>query len=212
MFPLFCKKVGGKKPPTLTYINSATSTSTSATATVGPFTIPRSGLVIAVISNGGDNRTISSATIGGSAASVAAFPSGDITRRGYAWREVSAGSHSVSVTLSGTSGAGSYWHIAVFLLENYSSPTPYATSFPASVTASSISSTMTLTEGSIALYSVMSGPGSVTWSSATQVASSSVFGGSFLTAAKQVASTGSHTEIAYAGSSTYLVITGAAWR
>lgn len=154
----------------VTFIGSAGDGTNLTTYNHGSFVIPRAGLVVAVAMGqiSGSNRTFSSCTIGGGAATVAvAYGVSENVQGGIAYREMSAGTHNVSVTYSNslnTAGVG------VYLIENYSSTTPTDTAVAVSGFVTTTENTITINENGAAIF----GAGAVsftdapTWSDAIQ--------------------------------------------
>lgn len=113
--------------PVRTYIGSNTSSANQTTYDFGNFNAPTAGLMIIGTGNFGDaaaNRTVSSVSIGGGAATIHVNPSTGAQPSCIASRVVSSGNNNVTVTFSGQMQNGS---VAVWLLTGYRSATPFDT-------------------------------------------------------------------------------------
>lgn len=160
----------------LSYINAVEDASNLTTYNFGSFTIPRAGLLIAAISarRGGVTvmRTVSSISIDGNSAAPdfqASASSVSVSPAAFRGHVVAAGSRNVSATFSGdVSRAFAF----VFLLENYSSATPYDTDgVNDNTTRDNIDVTLDIPAGGVAIYLPITGSSSAltfTYSTATK--------------------------------------------
>lgn len=156
----------------LQFINQAVITTDGLTTfDFGSFTIPSDGLMIPVfLSIGDQTRSVSSVSIGGTNGTIQETPVGSNWKRAIASRRVSAGSHNVTVTLSGNSGNGTH-AVGVFLLNGNKSDTKVA-SGDSGVGATSTQEVISFDVGEgFAIYGghVNKNPSVTSWSSATEV-------------------------------------------
>lgn len=101
----------------LLWLGANGSSSNQTTYNFGSFTAPVGGLMIACfVAGGADSRTVSSCSIGGSAATLDESGSSSQEKVAVASRSVSAGSHNVTVTLSGANGTNGAAAVGIFLL------------------------------------------------------------------------------------------------
>jgi hypothetical protein len=111
-----------KISPALLYLGALPSAANSTTYALGNFVTDHDGLlIVGIAGRGGANRTVSSVTLGGTAASLHTNPSGDWNPSTITSKVVNAGSHSVSVTFSG--GMQSMTAFG-WILTGYNSATP----------------------------------------------------------------------------------------
>ena len=105
MFVPGMSPAGPSLAASLAYIGSASNTADQTTYNFGNFTAPSAGLMIAGVaarqSTAGQTRTVSSVSIGGSAATIHVNPSGGNNAAAIASRQVGSGSQAVSATFSG---------------------------------------------------------------------------------------------------------------
>lgn len=132
---------GADLPVSVTYIGTRSSTSTAATITYSSFSIPRAGLVVAVVarsqSSASTDRALNSMTIGGVSSTIhAKTPVNSDYIIGISSRKVSAGSIDIGATYSSTMNTLDA-RCAVYLLENYKSATPVASQSNARATNTS---------------------------------------------------------------------------
>lgn len=157
-----------------TWIGASTNGSTAASISFGNFTVPAGGglLVTLLIVIGDNSRTMSSVSIGGSAATLhATHGASNFFKAAIASRVVAEGSHDVTAVLSGINNNSPRNFCGCWLLNNYLSATPsfaqhlyngYTTGTVASSPAHDIPSR------SVALYQAVEHPGPATWSHAAE--------------------------------------------
>jgi len=205
------------RPVEVTHIGSLTTTGNSTPKSMGNIVVPRTGLVVVTaFVMGSSSARLTGISIGGSAATLEAYNTALTIKRGIGWRQVAAaGTLDVTISLSGSNGSNTLWHISAFLLENLKDTTPYLVSLPANF-ASNTTASVTLSsvkKGSFVAFGVgTSGTKTYSWSTATPVSSASESSNTAGYAYKAAAASGTHTETAsWSGATTGAVI-AAAWR
>lgn len=206
-----------------TYVGGATSTANSTTYDFGSFTIPRDGMVVVVFTAmGSDARTVSSVSIGGTNGTIDASNTSANSKAAIAHRRVAAGSHNVSVTLSGVNGSvdefGTGAGVGVYVLTGQASDTPNDTDVAAETdTAQSRTVTVDIADHGVAIFGGMFGKNVGTaWSSATEDADTGIASGAACVvsfAHKTVtAAIAAHVEtITWSGGNDKCRAIGAAW-
>lgn len=201
--------------PEVEWVTGATSTADQTSYTFGPYDLPAGLCVVAAASRNasGNNRQITSITIGGVAATLHENPSGSVNAVAVGSRRVAAGSQSIVVSHS--PGATNRCGIGVWNITRNRSDTPidsYANNGTSPSSASSADVPMTF-PGGVAVYGLIQGLSSLdtTWSSARErfdVSAETRF--SFADKPSLIGS--SHTETASWGSNQVYGIVGASWR
>jgi len=208
---------------TANYLGNLLSTGTGSTLSMGSITVGGDGLlVVAVVGRGNNNAVISSITVGGNAATLHRSGSGSsvYARGGIASREVAAGSHNITVTLSASQGTPNPALVAyVYLITNYESATPLTSNAVFSSTgATSYAMSMAIQSGAVAIYAGRIDPGSSSpnWSTAEKVDELLVTSASNTLTGVKVNSGGnlaSHSEtLSWTSSSSSNMLVGAVWR
>lgn len=154
--------------PTLTFINSATTTNDSTTYNPGDFTAASDGVMIVIFgANGSNSRTVSSLSIGGTNGTLITGTT-SVLKLAIGYRAVTAGAQTVTITLSATNGSNSSIGITVWLLTGYASATAHDSDAPASqTTVATVTATLDLPSGGIALFAnVRNSTGATGWTSA----------------------------------------------
>lgn len=164
-------------PPTITYLG-ASVVGGNPSYSYGNFTAPRSGLFVFTHGNGNSgaqSRAISSATIGGVAATILQNQAGWASTGIFA-REVDAGTFGVVVNMNGSTGYNAVGY--AFLVENYRSPTPVVTN--------GIAQNSTTVSNSVTVNVPMAAAGicghyhftsnSITWTNANKISENSTGG------------------------------------
>ncbi len=165
---LFVPISAGAPPVVLTYIGSASSTTTSTTFSFGNFTAPSAGLMIVGASGaGGALLSVSSVSIGGSAATLNVASANQNNAAGIASRIVSSGSQPVSVTFSGSRANAACF---VWLITGYNSAIPTSTGVNGATSGTSLSATLSsILSGGVALYvAAHNNTNATSWSAATE--------------------------------------------
>lgn len=154
------------------WLGANANESTGTTISFGDFTVPAGGgLLVALITCHADaSRTMSSVSIGGSAATLHATHGASSTRKAaIASRVVAAGAHNVSAVLSGGNGNSARNFCGCWLLNDYISATPtFAQFFYNGAVSLSISRTHDAPSNAVALYQANENVGTPSWSSAIQ--------------------------------------------
>lgn len=178
---------------TLAYINTVRISSNLTIYDFGSFSAASDGLLIAVISAGrGGSTSVASVTIGGSAAALNVNPTTSRNAVGIASREVAAGSHNVTVTLSTGCLNGA---VSVFLLTGYSSAIPADTDSQETASGTSLGLSLDFPTNGIAVYGVIcEATGDITWSAASEDADATIESPRAGAAAHKTASGAGNTE------------------
>lgn len=203
-------------PLTLTYIGSATSTTSSTTINYGNFTAATDGLMIVLVrgrNNSGGTQSVTSVSIGGSLGSVHVNPATANPMGAIASRVVSAGSNNVTAVYS---GAAFNSIAAVWLLTGYSSATPYSTDGNgAAVSATSVTATLDIPAGGIGVFGCYhENANAHTWTNATEiddVALATSYRYSWASTSSPALLTAQAVSAAWTGALTHRGIVGATW-
>lgn len=171
-------KSASSKPLTYTFIGSTSSTLTTASISFGNFTLSNAGLAVVVVTSYGDtSRGVSSITIGGNSTTNVTTGNGTINAA-IGYRSMSAGTHNVTLNLTGFRSLSTAGSIAsVWLVENAMSLSPVdsGTLAPANNTFASV--TLDYPAGGFSVYGfTLAGSGAVSWSSATDEVDSVITG------------------------------------
>jgi len=155
------------------WLGSGVNNADAGTLSFGNFTVPTGGglLVALITSIGANSRTTSSVSIGGVSGTLhASHGASSLYKAAIASRVVAAGSHDVSLVLSGNTGTSPRSFCGCWLLTNYLSATPTFTSCYYGGTGSlSISRTHDIPVGAANLYEVTEiSSSSPSWSNAVQ--------------------------------------------
>lgn len=205
--------------PSKTWLGASVNESTAASISFGNFTVPAGGgLLVALITCHADaSRTMSSVSIGGSAATLHATHGASSTRKAaIASRVVAAGAHNVSAVLSGGNGNSARNFCGCWLLTGYLSATPtFAQFFYNGAGNLSISRTHDAPSNAVALYQVNENGGTPSWSSAIQdgsIATPTYSTPSYWASREFPAGATGHVETAtYPNNPTHLLMNAAVW-
>jgi hypothetical protein len=133
------------------FVSTLTSSSNLTTYNLGDVVIPADGLVVVVLSTVGNSSvTLSSITVGGTAATILATTANN-TAVGRGLVEKAAGTHNLTVVLSGARGTSPGLVVTVYLLQN-ANVTPLSTVTYDHANASSRTITLTTVDGGFAIY------------------------------------------------------------
>jgi len=155
------------------WLGSGVNDTNAATLSFGNFTVPAGGglLVALITSIGADSRTVSSVSIGGSSGTLHDTHGASSFYKGaIASRLLAAGSHDVSLVLSGATGTLPRSFCGCWLLTGYASATPtFADCYYGGNSSLTIALTHDIPVGAAMLYGVteisVSNP---TWTAATE--------------------------------------------
>lgn len=218
---LLCPPIGWNVAAfTVTFINTGTSTATTAAIDFGNFNAPTAGLMVVVCGcpSGSSNEslTVSSISIGGSNGTKVFSLSSAQQLSEIAYRQVSSGNNNVTVTRSSTTSSGSSTVVDVYLIINNQSDTPTANADSGVASATSRTATFTVPALGYAFYALTKGnTAAVTWTAATargsQTNSSRSAFLSYYDRSSQGSDDTSHGEQASWTGSTNSRLIGAAW-
>lgn len=173
------------------WLGSAANNSNASTLSFGNFVVPAGGglLVALITSIGESSRTVSSVSIGGSSGTLhATHGASSFFKATVASRLVAAGTHNVSLVLSGNTGTWPRSFCGCWLLTGYLSATPtFSSSYYGGTYSLSISRTHDIPARAALLYQV------------TEISASSP---SWTTAQSDGSATGSYGHKAYWASKT----------
>lgn len=205
-----------KRALKLTYINSSLVATTTAVIDFGNFNAPAAGLmVVGCRARGAGAFGVTSISIGGTNGTLISDGGTSTDPVALVYRAVAAGNNNVTVTWSTThSGGGG---VAVWLIENYLSATPFNTAVPASGSASTGVATLNLAAGGCAIYMAShANTDAAGWSSATERLDDNTLGGGAVntTAADKLTPSDvtSNAETVTWSAATTRQIVGASWR
>lgn len=179
-------------PFALDFVTSSTATDLSDLTTYTFTSIPigtadTNRIVIVAIAIGGVARTVSSATIGGIAASIAGTTTGTTAGTGMIYAKVPTGTTAtISITLS---GAANDCHIGVYRLVGQGSDTPFDTDAPAGGGTTTRTATLDVPAGGAVVACMGNGGSNVAWTNATEDYDINTGGNSFSSAAHQAYAT-----------------------
>jgi hypothetical protein len=139
-----------------TYLGDASSTSDSSSYNFGNFTSAEAGVfVVMFTSRGGQSRTISSITVGGESSTLIGASTSTDNNVVCGHLVKSAGTHNVTVTLSGSRGPNPGSALSVWLLTGYTSATPIDSALTGKSSASSGSVSINTQGGGIGIYALL---------------------------------------------------------
>ena len=156
------------------YVGSASSTDNNTTYNFGSFSIPSNGVVVVGFTSRGDtSRSISGVTIGGTAATlVTTVSAAQLASVAYVYKD--AGSHNVTVTLSGSRGTNPSNILTVWVVKNATSYTEYSSKQESGTTTARIIDFNTPASGVAIISFILAVELTVNWSSATEVLSTTL--------------------------------------
>ncbi|MGD9739420.1 MAG: hypothetical protein AB7O56_09550 [Bauldia sp.] len=202
-------------PATLTFIGSDSATGSSAPS-FGSFAIPDSGLMIAAVvgtRNTTNNVTLNSISLGGSAGTIAVARSGVSGNEfgGIAYRQVSAGSRSVSASFNLTMDNPRCF---VWLLTANASDTPVAVDMQIGSGSDGRSATLDGLSGGVAVYAALwrSSSANIAFTGATERAEITETTGRCAGGDKAFPASVIGDVVSVAGGSGTVLTLGASWR
>lgn len=201
--------------PRKTWISSANNAIDTASISFGNFVVPSAGLLVALLTcHGAYSRTMSSVSIGGSAATLHATHGASGTRKAaIASRLVSAGTYNVTAVLSGLNGTSPRNFCGCWLLTDYISATPVFAQYNYASSTTLVSVTQDIPKYAAALYQVSETDSLPTFTSAAVDSLEDTGPHRCYWASRRVKTPEpGHVETAtYGGSGTHLLFNAAIW-
>lgn len=212
---LWQKLIGASIPPTVTFIGTTSSTTNATTYTFNTVNIGGPGLIVVVAQASADtgiNRTLSSLTVNGTAASIHSNTSSQDFAFITSSRVSSGSTANIVVTFS---GSVLRCLIAVYRIQNNDNDTPVQalTNYSSSdVTSRSLNFTASGTAVGVFGATSGSGSGTFTWSNATERFDTPLEANSLMTGATRDLSAVAGTVTVTCTASNRLYLSGAFWR